>query len=135
MTTYYVATLAKYVLVHAENEADARRLGHAALCELEPAQPIRIRTVRPATADEIEFDRQHRMALAAELLDCRPLIDPVGQDQTDWTPISVPGRENADSAETPTTWFAYNRATKKNIRFETFEQASAFCFHPENRRA
>ena len=34
MTTYYVATLARYVLVDAESEADARERGRAALREL-----------------------------------------------------------------------------------------------------
>lgn len=53
---------------------------------------------------------------------------------TDWTPMSVPGRENADGTETPTAWFAYNRATKKSVRFASFEEASDFCFHPDNRR-
>jgi len=130
MTTYYVATLAKYVLVEAENEADARRRGHDSLRELDPGRAINIRTVRPATADEIEFDRQHRMALADELLDRKP----PSAAQTDWTPMSVPGRENADGTQSPTAWFAYNRASKKSIRFETFEEAAGFCFHPENRR-
>ncbi len=134
MTTYYVATLARYVLVEAENESDARQRGHAALRELNANLPINIRTVRLATADEIEFDRQHRLALVAELLDGKPLVDPVAQDQTDWTPMSVPGRDNADGTESPTAWFAYNRATRKSIRFSSFKEASAFCFHPENRR-
>ena len=133
MPTYYVATLARYVLVEAENESDARQRGHAALRELDANLPINIRTVRFATADEIEFERQHRLALAAELLDRKPLVDPAAQDQTDWTPMSVPGRENADGTETPTAWFAYNRATRKSIRFTTFEAAAAFCFHPDNR--
>ena len=34
MKTYYVATLARYVLVDADTDAEARRLGHAALHEL-----------------------------------------------------------------------------------------------------
>jgi len=34
MTTYYVATLARYVLVDAESEADARERGRASLREL-----------------------------------------------------------------------------------------------------
>ena len=34
MTTYYVATLAKYVLVEAENEEQARELGRVALEKL-----------------------------------------------------------------------------------------------------
>ena len=131
---YHVATLAKYVLVDAENDADARQRGEVALRELDAGRLINIRTVRPATADEIEFDRQHRMALATELLNAKPLVDPALQDQTAWTPMSVPGRENADGTESPTSWFAYNRETRKSIRFETFDQAAAFCFHPENWR-
>ena len=135
MITYYVATRALYVLVDAENEFDARERAHTAFRGFGTVRPVVIRTVRPATDDEIEFDRQHRMALAAELVDRKPLVDPVAQDQTDWTPMSVPGSENEDGTESPTTWFAYNRATKKSIRFETLDQAAAFCFHPENRRS
>ena len=134
MTTYYVATLAHYVLVQAKNEVEARRRGQAALRKLGANMPVNIRTVRPATEDEIELDRQHWQAVAGELLDVKPLVDPVAQDQTDWTPMSVPGSEDADGNETPTAWFAYNRATRKSVRFASFEEAAAFCFHPENRR-
>jgi len=74
MTTYYVATLARYVLVDAKDVADARELGHAALHELyaDTRQrvgkdvPINIKTVRPATDDEIEFQRSHDGAVAGE---------------------------------------------------------------------
>ena len=31
-------------------------------------------------------------------------------------------------------WFAYNRATKKRIWSTKYEEAEAFCRHPENRR-
>ena len=31
-----------------------------------------------------------------------PIIDPQAQAKTDWTPVRVPGRENADESETPT---------------------------------
>jgi hypothetical protein len=60
MTTYYVATLARYVLVDAANESDARERGYAALRDLyaddgRSSAEINIRTVRPATDDEIEF--------------------------------------------------------------------------------
>jgi hypothetical protein len=134
MTTYYVATLAHYVLVQARNEVEARCRGQAALQKLGANVPTNIRIVRPASEDEIEFDRQHWQAVAAELLDVKPLVDPVAQDQTDWTPMSVPGRDNEDGTETATAWFAYNRATRKSIRFASFEEASAFCFHPDNRR-
>jgi hypothetical protein len=56
-TTYYVATLAQYVLVDAATEDEARSLGQAALRELRAGSdaPISIRVVRPATADEIEL--------------------------------------------------------------------------------
>ena len=59
MTTFYVATLAQYVLVDAENETEARTLAVPALAALDPGRtaPIEIRTVRPATGDEIELAR------------------------------------------------------------------------------
>jgi len=66
MTTYYVATLARYVLVDTKDEADARERGGAALHELSPDMPINIRTVRLATDDEIEFQRSHDEAVAGE---------------------------------------------------------------------
>ena len=66
-------------------------------------------------------------------LDQSPLR-PAAQKLTDWTPMCVPRRENADGTETPATWFAYNRATTKSIRFASLDEAAAFCFHPENRR-
>ena len=62
----------------------------------------------------------------------KPLVDPVAQSKTDWTPMSVPGRENADGTETATTWFAYNRATREGVEFDSFEAATNFCFHPDN---
>ena len=49
--------------------------------------------------------------------------------------MSVSGREDENGVEeTPTTWFAYNRATRESIRFNSFAEAKAFCFHSENRR-
>jgi hypothetical protein len=74
MTTYYVATLARYVLVDAENESDARERGHAALHELYADLrerlgrdvPINIMTVRPGTGDEIELVRWHDEMVARE---------------------------------------------------------------------
>lgn len=147
MTTYYVATLAKYVLVDAENEADARERGHAALHELYAdlrerlgkEVPVNITTIRPATDEEIELWRWHQEMVAGEAekmlaLISTPLVDPVAQAKTDWVPMSVPGRENADGTETPTAWFAYNRATRKSIPFNSFDDAKAFCFHPDNQR-
>ncbi|MBX3452500.1 MAG: hypothetical protein KF777_23315 [Planctomycetaceae bacterium] len=74
MTTFYVATLARYVLVEAEDETDARVAGQAALHELYADLrdrlgrdvPIEIRTIRPATTDEIELWRWHHETLARE---------------------------------------------------------------------
>lgn len=71
MTTYFVATLAYYVLVDSENEADARERGYVALGELYDADgwggaAIDIRIVRLATDDEIELERWHQEKLAAE---------------------------------------------------------------------
>ena len=64
MTTYYVATIAKYVLVEAANDEEARLRGQEALRALDPPRtvPIRIDIIRPATADEIELQRWHREA-------------------------------------------------------------------------
>jgi hypothetical protein len=67
MTTYLVGTLARYVLVDANDEAEARALGQPALHEqfadirarLGREVPINITTVRPATPDEIDLQRWH----------------------------------------------------------------------------
>ena len=70
MTTYLVATLARYVLVDAESESEARRLGQPALYDLYADVrkrlgkdvPIEIRTVREATKEEIDlWDWHHKM--------------------------------------------------------------------------
>ncbi|MFN0054693.1 MAG: hypothetical protein ACKV0T_21180 [Planctomycetales bacterium] len=74
MTTYYVATLARYVLVEAESEAQARELGHAALHDLYAdlrerwgkEVPIEIRTIREAATDEIDLWKWHQQMLAKE---------------------------------------------------------------------
>ena len=71
MTTYFVATLACYVLVEAESENAARERGQAALHDLYAERlgrdaPIEIRTVREATPDEIDFWNWHHKMLAAE---------------------------------------------------------------------
>ena len=74
MTAYYVATLARYVVIEAENEGQARERGAAALRELYAdlrarygrEVPIEILVVRPATADEIEMVRFHERMLANE---------------------------------------------------------------------
>lgn len=74
MTTYYVATLARYVLVDAKDETHARELGQVALHELYADLrqrwgkdvPIEIRTIRAATSDEIDLMKWHQQMLAAE---------------------------------------------------------------------
>jgi hypothetical protein len=74
MTTDYVATLARYVLVEAENEGQAIELGRAALERLHAAAgqrngkdlPVNIIVVRTATTDEIEFCRWGEEMLARE---------------------------------------------------------------------
>lgn len=74
-TTYYVATLAHYVLVDAANDEEARSLGQVALQELyadlqdghAANAPINILTIRPATAEEIELQRFHDEMVAREL--------------------------------------------------------------------
>ena len=67
MTTYFVGTLARYVLVDANDETEARALGQPALHELYADVrerlgrdvPINITTVRPATPGEIDLQRWH----------------------------------------------------------------------------
>ena len=74
MTTYYVATLARYVLVDAKDENQARELGCEALHDLYvdlrerlgKDVPIEIRTVREATENEIELWTWHQNMLDAE---------------------------------------------------------------------
>ena len=74
MTTYLVATLARYVLVDAANEDEARALGQVALHDLYADLrerlgkdvPINILTVRPATDSEIELQRFHDEMMARE---------------------------------------------------------------------
>ena len=74
MTTYLVATLARYVLVEAHTEIDARERGYAVLHDLYADMrerlggevPINILTVRPAADDEIEQWRWHHELLARE---------------------------------------------------------------------
>jgi hypothetical protein len=66
MTTYYVATLANYILVDAANETAACELGRAALAELTGNATPNIRTIRPATDDEIELSQWHQEMLARE---------------------------------------------------------------------
>ena len=74
MTTWLVATLARYVLVEAEDESTARELGQAALYDLYADLrerygrdvPINILTVRHATDAEIDLWRWHHEMLARE---------------------------------------------------------------------
>lgn len=74
MTTWLVATLARYVLVEADDEAAARELGQAALYDLYADLrerygrdvPINILTVRHATDAEIDLWRWHHEMLARE---------------------------------------------------------------------
>ena len=74
MTTYLVATLARYVLVDAESEGEARRLGQPALHalyadvreRLGKDVPIEIRTIREATRDEIDLWNWHHKMLEQE---------------------------------------------------------------------
>ncbi len=74
MTTYYVATLARYVLVEAEDETTARERGYTALhalysdvCErLGRDVSIEIRTIREATTEEIELCNWHNEMVARE---------------------------------------------------------------------
>lgn len=66
MAIYYVAILAKYVLDAAADEAEARRLGGIALESLRLRALIHIRTVRPATPEEIQLQRWHAEVVAAE---------------------------------------------------------------------
>ena len=65
MTTYYVATRARFVLVDATTEDEARTLAQLALEALMPGAPFEIRTVRPATDLEIADERFHAEHLAA----------------------------------------------------------------------
>jgi hypothetical protein len=69
-TTFYVATLVRYVLVEAEDEEQACERGRTALANLHAEMglhdPVEILVVRPATADEIEFCRWNEETLARE---------------------------------------------------------------------
>ena len=146
MTTYYVATLARYVLVEAENEWEARERGYAALYELYDdvrrrfgcGMRVEIRTIRPATEEEIEHMRWLQQAqgkrtrLATRKRETS--INPEAQAKTDWTPIRVPGYEKGPRPETQFAWFAYNQVTKESFEFGSFEEAAAFCLHPDNER-
>jgi len=72
MTTWLVATLARYVLVEAEDESTARELGHVALYDLYADLRerygrdvlINILTVRHATDAETDLWHWHHKMLA-----------------------------------------------------------------------
>lgn len=70
MTIYYVATLANYVLVEAPDETAARSTGLERLASLSsPARDIntiQIRTIRQATAEEIEFNAWHQAQIEGQ---------------------------------------------------------------------
>jgi hypothetical protein len=74
-TTYYVATLARYVLVDAASEAEGRTLGQTALYDLYAdlrerlgkEVPITIQLCRPATDEEIAMMRRQNECLAREM--------------------------------------------------------------------
>ena len=74
MNTYLVATLARYVLVDARDETEARELAipglHALYADVRQRLgrdvPIEIRTVRLATQDEIELWKWHHEMLNRE---------------------------------------------------------------------
>lgn len=74
MTTYLVATVARYVLVDAETEEHARELGSVALYDLYADLreklgrdvPIAIHTVREATQDEIDLWTWHHKMIQRE---------------------------------------------------------------------
>jgi hypothetical protein len=80
MTAYYVATLARYVLVDAANEDQARELGRVALHDLYADMrerlgrdvPIEVRTVRPATDVEIELMKWHDEKVREEEINKKP---------------------------------------------------------------
>lgn len=66
-TTFYVATLSKYVLVDAGDETEARTVGQVELQKLVgTTAPVQIRTVRSATANEVEFWEWHLEKVAEE---------------------------------------------------------------------
>ena len=74
MTTYLVATLARYVLVDAGSESEAERLARPALHALtadireksDHDVPVVIHTVREATQEEIDLWNWHHTKLKEE---------------------------------------------------------------------
>jgi uncharacterized protein DUF4314 len=142
---YYVATLARYVLVEAENEWEARERGYAALYQQYEdvrrrfgcGMPVEIRTIRPATEDEIEHMRWHeeyvaggkRPRVAARRLWIpRRRPKPTGRPSASLATKRPMGRKRS-SRGSPTTI-----PTKESIEFGSFEEARDFCLHPDNAR-
>lgn len=69
MSKYYVATLSRYVIVDATDEATARLAGREALVELyadKPGATINILTVRLATDGEVDLWNTHQENIARE---------------------------------------------------------------------
>jgi len=74
LTTYFVATRVRYVLVDADDETQARELGRTALHELYADMrerlgrevPVEIHTIRPAADDEIGLWKWHHEMVARE---------------------------------------------------------------------
>jgi ABC-type dipeptide/oligopeptide/nickel transport system permease component len=74
MSTYFVATVACYVLVDAASEDEARRMAEPQLYEMYAETrrklgrdtPIQIHTVRLATAEEIKLQRTHDEMMARQ---------------------------------------------------------------------
>jgi hypothetical protein len=72
MRTYYVASLARYVLVEADSEDLARERGLVALRDLyereQPGRqaPIEVLNIRPASHEEIELGRWHQEMVERE---------------------------------------------------------------------
>ena len=143
MNTYYVATQARYILVEAESEADAFKLGLAMFYELYADirkqlgndVPVKIWTLRAATAQEIELSGEGGIVAEGTertlpILVGSSLVDLEASAKSDWMPMSVPNRESSHGM----AWFAHNRATKQNIEFTGFDEAAKFCFHPDNQR-
>ena len=67
MNKYYVATLSRYVIVDATDEATAREAGREALAELySEGDQINILTIRLATDAEVDICNTHQENVARE---------------------------------------------------------------------
>jgi hypothetical protein len=122
MKTYYVATLARYVLVDADTDTEARSLGHAALHDLYAdvrqrlgrEVPTDIVTVREASADEIELCDWHHRQVEGEGQPLQGLHAPAtASGSSRWRMIPIPSSRDrsgplsvcrvTDAATTPGT--------------------------------